>query len=524
MRNQLLLVISIAVLAFLNGEAIAAVGRTAGQFNVSQFGSAQYTIPIWAPPGPRGVQPQISLFYDSGSSKGPLGVGWSLAGLGQISRCAKTVAQDTIAAPVALVAGDGYCLNGARLRLTSGTYGVTGSTYQTEIADFSTITASGTAGNGPASFTVKARNGVTYDYAYDVLAHGTSTALSWFLSKVVDPAGNSLVINYTALTGTAVPYQILWTPTSAGASTYAYTMQFNYGANVPQSSINEYVAGTLVSNTALLTSIEILSGSTVVKDYFLGYQASPLTGREELTSVKECADSAGSNCLSPTTISYEAGAPGVSSTSNTAVASAGATLTTRYDLNGDGYPDLVYIDGSNDVYVSFGTATGYDTPVATGLNTLGNLLLLGNLTGGSEDGMLISISGEWWYYTWNGSSFTGKNTAIPFDSSTYGYQLADINGDGLPDLIDLDVVYNKTTKRSTATVYTRLNTSTNGTPSFSSTVTTAYSLGGLASAQLQTPDTQYGKLRRYDFNGDRLDDLVLLTIAGTSPNYFPAQK
>jgi hypothetical protein len=42
-------------------NAFAAVGRTVGQFAVSPTGSAQYSIPIWTPPGPHGVQPHIAL-------------------------------------------------------------------------------------------------------------------------------------------------------------------------------------------------------------------------------------------------------------------------------------------------------------------------------------------------------------------------------------------------------------------------------------------------------------------------------
>ena len=122
---------------------------------VSPTGSAQYSIPIWIPPGPRGIQPHLALFYDSQSYIGPLGIGWSIAGLSAITRCNKTVAQDTTAAPVALVTSDSYCLDGKRLRLTSGTYGTAGSTYQTEVADFSKVTANGTAGNGPEYFTVQ---------------------------------------------------------------------------------------------------------------------------------------------------------------------------------------------------------------------------------------------------------------------------------------------------------------------------------------------------------------------------------
>jgi RHS repeat-associated protein len=523
--------LSVALLiwfAFFNVAEAQTVGRTPGHFNVSQVGSAQYSIPIWAPPGPRGMQPNISLLYDSGSSIGPLGIGWSLAGLGVITRCNLTTAQDTTPAPVALVTTDGYCMNGKRLRLTGGTYGTAGSTYQTEIADFSNITANLTAGNGPQYFTVQGRNGLTYYYGYtdtngngansEVLANGSTTALTWLLSKVVDRAGNNYVINYlapsTSLSGTSVPNKILWTPVSAGSSSYTYTMQFNYSSNVPQSSINQYVAGTLVSNTELLTSIEILLGSTVVKDYFLTYQGSPLTAREELINVQECADSAKSNCLLPTTINYQAGSPGLSTVSNSALTSSGALLSARYDLNGDGYPDLVYLNGTT-TYVAFGSASGYGAPVSTGISGL----LIGNITGGNQDGILAVKSGVWWYYSWNGSSFVGTSTGLAYDSTAFQYQLADVDGDGRPDLVALYITGPNGLGKYTATVYTRLNTSSGGTPSFSSTLNTANTKGSLVSAQLLTPDMQYAKLRRYDFDGDGRDDVVLQTITGKSPSF-----
>src|ERR1700722_16782005 len=458
-------------LVLLCHDASAAVGRTPGSFAVSQTGSAEYTIPIFAPPGPRGMQPSISLFYDSRSPIGPLGLGWSLGGLGQITRCSKTVAQDTTAAPVALVASDGYCINGNRLRLTAGIYGSAGSVYATEIADFSQITAVGAAGgNGPAYFTVQGRNGLTYQYGYtdtngngansQVLATGTSTASEWLLSKVIDRAVNNYVINYTtlrgAVIGTAVPNTILWTPTSAGGSTYSYKMQFNYSTNVPQSSINKYIGGTQVADPELLSSVEIFVGTTVVKDYFLGYQLSTLTGREELISVEECADSAKSNCLLPTSITYQGGTPGLLTTPHTAVTSSGGGLTTRYDLNGDGYPDLVYA-GTSTMFVAFGSATGYGTPVNTGI-PIGNVLI-GHLTAGPQDAILAVNGGNLGYYSWNGSSFAGTSMGIAYDSTSTGYQLADIDGDGLADLIELSSVYNSFTKQYTQTIYTNLNTS-----------------------------------------------------------------
>jgi len=146
------------------------------------------------------------------------------------------------------------------------------------------ITAHSSAGNGPAYFTVQGKDGLTYQYGFtdangngansQVIASGSSpaTASIWYLSKVIDRSGNNYVINYTAVTGDAVPSVIKWTPASAGASTYNYSMQFGYTSNVAQSSPFKFVAGTVSNNNQLLSSIIISIGSTVLKDYVLGYE------------------------------------------------------------------------------------------------------------------------------------------------------------------------------------------------------------------------------------------------------------
>ncbi len=226
-------------------QRAATAGRTAGSFAVSSSGAATYTIPIWVPSGPKGLQPNIALVYSSHAGNGDVGVGWNLAGLSAITRCNLTYAQDAAPAPVSLLTSDGYCLDGQRLRLTSGTYGTAGSTYQTEIANFENVTAYGTAGNGPSYFIVQTRDGHTLQYgnggSSQVLASGSSTALAWLLNEESDPPGNTLTISYSTATGAAVPSTISWTPTSHGASAYSYQMQFSYGTNVlPPAG---YVAG-----------------------------------------------------------------------------------------------------------------------------------------------------------------------------------------------------------------------------------------------------------------------------------------
>jgi RHS repeat-associated protein len=519
-RRIVVAILSI-ILICLSSAAIANVGRTVGTYAVSPTGAAIYTIPIWAPRGPNGLEPHISLVYSSQQGSGYVGVGWAVAGISSIYRCNLTVAQDGTAAPVALTTGDGLCLDGRRLRLTSGTPDEAGSTYQTEVANFENVTAYETAGNGPSYFVVKAPNGTQYQYGNtadsQVLASGTSTALQWYLNKVTDTAGNTMTIAYCSNnnsyctesgatgSGMAVPAVISWTPISYGATTYSYTMNFNYVTNAEASSIYAYVAGTQVVNTSLLSSITVAYEGGTVKKYALTYQQSPTTEREELFEVEECADSAQTNCLAPTTITYQNGVAGPSTAATSALSGA-SDLTWNYDFNGDGREDLAFCTtGSpSTVEVAFSTGSGYGTPINTGATCAGSLY--GDVLGDGQDGILANNGGTWYYYTWNGSSFSGVSTGVTYDSTSQ-YVLADVNGDGLADLIE-----SKLTTNSNVTIYVRLNNSSGSTISFSTTNSSWFtdSDANITFASI-TSNTAggFGNLRRLDFNGDGRDDLVL---------------
>jgi len=489
--------------------AQAAVGRTAGTFAVSPTGATTYTIPIFAPHGPGGVQPNISLVYNSQSGIGFVGIGWSLAGLSAISRCNHTYAQDGAPAPIALATSDGYCLDGQRLRLTGGTYGGDSSTYQTELANFSLVTAHGAAGNGPAYFTVQGRDGLTYEYgnggSSQVLAGTTGTASMWMLDKVTDRAGNTMAYTYTTATGAALPATISWTPSSYGSTTYNYIMQFNYGANVSYSSYYGYVAGTPVTDTSLLGSITISYAGATIKNYVLSYQIAPNTGRDELIQVQECADSGATNCVAPTKITYQSGAQGVGGAITLGTASGSQpppTVLTAYDLNGDGKTDFVYQDSGGSWWVAFGGSSGFGTPVNTGITNSG--AIIEDVDGSGTDGFLVPVNGNWSYYKWNGSTFSSVSTGVSVDSTVAGsYALADVNGDGLPDLI---------TTRSDGYLYVRLNTSTSSQVSFSSTATRTTQNGYYAIFNSWNT-------RRLDFYGSGQQDLIaLITMPASGQN------
>src|SRR5579883_1613105 len=330
--------------------AKADVGAIPASHTVDRLGGFNYTIPIWLPPGPKDVEPHLALVYDSteddtaadnmplagtsGLDEVPAGAGWVLQGLSMIERVNTTMADDGQAAAPAYAANDAYALDGNRLRLTSiGNYGQDGATYQTQMANFSLITSHGSTGYGPDHWTVQGKDGLTYEYGntsdskVGVPGGASGEIRVWLLDKVSDTYGNTYTVSYVSgasgSAGIAVPKTISWTPSSAGSSTYNYTVSFTYQARASGEAITGYAAGASLENNNLLKTIAVTYGSTQVERYYsLSYTPSQVTSRDLLSSIEECTDSSLSDCLTPTGLAYVQGAAGVAGSSGTALTGA----------------------------------------------------------------------------------------------------------------------------------------------------------------------------------------------------------
>jgi hypothetical protein len=284
-------------------------GSVAGQFSVSQNGAATYSLPIQVPPGVTGLQPQLSVNYNSQDGHGLAGVGWSLGGLSVITRCEATKASDGRRGIVNLDNNDRYCLEGQKLMAFMGSYGQDGTEYRTEIDKFSKIVSYGSAGNGPASFKVWTKGGQIMEYGNTadsrVINTGYTTARQWSLNRISDTTGNTMTVSYfnNPALGLHLPQQIWYGGNpSPGAGTVANRRVDIAYLDRPDKT-TAYVGNQKAQEWFRISKISTYIDTNPIKNYNFTYETSPSTNRSRLSQITEC-DGAGTTCLKPVIFSY----------------------------------------------------------------------------------------------------------------------------------------------------------------------------------------------------------------------------
>ncbi|HZF27213.1 MAG TPA: FG-GAP-like repeat-containing protein, partial [Steroidobacteraceae bacterium] len=522
-KNSAIQLVVCLLTVFVTSTTFAAAGRTVGKASVSSSGSAQYTIPLWVPPGTNRLTPTLALRYSSGTENGVLGIGWSIDGLSAIARCNKTIAQDlTTNAPI-LDVSDGYCLDGNRLRLTGGTYGTAGSTYQTEIETFSKVTAQSAAGNGPAWWEVKRKDGLIYEYGNTTNSRietvNSPTARLWALNRIGDRSGNYIDIEYYEDTtnGSFRPKEIRYTgnatlgfsPDSKVVFVYEtvtrpdpiYKYRFGINGTSIEGQINEFLR---------LDRIDVIdiNSSTTVRTYELTYEASGgAGGRSRLSSIQECN---AADCLAATTLQWINGTPSWSSTEVSAASAVpSGAVSLIGDINGDGRDDIVFsssaTSGGSTWRYMLGTATGFGAEVNTAITNWNQADAQALEWNG--DGMMDVIvpcngTGVWCVLRANGSGFTNVTTTTPSTGSSGGQALfTDIDGDGRDDLVRI---------MNSGQLGLRLGTGAG----FAPTETVAYTITEPQTSwdgNFSDINSRRSRVRRWDFNGDGRGDFMLRT-------------
>jgi RHS repeat-associated protein len=430
-----------------------------GQASVSG-GQASYQIPIDLPPGRNGLQPSVSLSYNSQGGNGLLGVGWSLNAGSAISRCPSTIAQDKPHLPRAVTFSslDRLCLNGQRLVAVpnsngiTGAYGVDRTEYRTEMDSFVKVVQFGDMNSAASYFTVRQPNGrlATYGKTADSkhVLSSASLPLSWQVNEELDPSGNAIIYAYdTSVVGENLIDKITY-------SDDRY-LQFVYEARTDVAK--SYVGKGHILSTRRLKKILVghNTAGTIIQ-YVLTFKSSGISGRSLLSDVTQC-DADGLDCIPATKFNWADTALTYVSEStpiNATVAIEKYTPSGDFDGNGsfdfpgntkDGRPGY-YVDAEEN-YVP----NGHDNSNCFNNNFSSSMVCHNadiNQDGKTDFVNIEPVTNKLRYgvILADNSKIKWTYTGVTFNDGVDSLlAIADFNGDSYPDLLAYDKEYENST-------------------------------------------------------------------------------
>ncbi len=461
-------------------------------------GGLSYEFPLQVPKGRGGMTPDLRLQYNSqqGEDVGFLGYGWSIniPYIEHINR--KGVDQ--------LYTGDDFfysSLDGEIASTSVATmYGA-----KVENGDFRKYEYR--SGN---TWVITDKNGLTYKFgtstASQVYSSATSTQIfRWMLEEIRDPNNNYVKFEYYKDSSQAYPSRIVYT--GSGSTDGIFEVAFIREARSDIATSTR--SGFTVVDKYRINEIQVISNGAWVHKYALGYTTGDNNSRSLLRTITESGlDEASTTIALPANyFTYQASSTGwtASSTWDRPVNWNAARLA---DINGDGLVDIVqkYLTGTpgDKVYINNGTGwtdtAGWTIPVAFDTT---NAVQLADINGdGYADIIKANQSDGQKYVYLNNATTTGwtlqatSTWAFPEFLSTgtstdLGTRIADMNGDGLPDVL-------RSKDGSPPIDRVHLNTGS-GWATSTWTVPTAIAFGG--------SDISTGSLL-IDVNGDQMADIV----------------
>ncbi len=427
---------------FLAGVLIVS-GASPAHAGANPDGSFSHQVPIEIPPGTGGMQPALSLVYNSNAPNGMLGVGWSLAGIPAITRISNGEG-------IHYNGTDTYAGPGGRLVDISGNQTL----YHTEresFADYTPIYSGCPATiepTEPCQWMVLDNNGNKLYFGGDSVNANDSFiealnfpghARVWALSKVEDIHGNYYIIEYNQDNGQFYPKSISYTFNDAGLSAYKI-VEFGYDTSRSDFSPS-FAQSTKVQTNWLLSEIRISTNcgtwvgclnSDLVRKYQLQYDTGISTGRARLTSVQQFGKNGGA--LPAQTFTY---APGDNSfTANNLGTSSIGDLNFSGDFDGDGFSEIVYFNSSGWHMIKPGQGN-YTHKFICGAGS-GSYQQIGDFNGDGAADILQFANGTGWRVL----EITPQGDGCPSHYWTYQnlvnldvVRTGDFNGDGLTDML-----------------------------------------------------------------------------------------
>jgi len=416
------------------------------------IGSFIYSVPIVVLPGTNGMQPSISLNYNSMSSGGWCGIGWDLS-LGKIGRSLKK------GVPT-YTSSDKFHLDGMSIVSSPDGY------WHTELESFYRIEKIPGSTNLEDWWKVTDKSGKVYSYgstansriiAYDQSGQARGI-FEWHLDSISDLHVNSLQITYDQSDpGVLYPSQILYTKHNGEIIGQSRIIDL---ISVPRPDvIVSYAGGFFSKMTKRLSEIHVKLGGELKRKYVLTYGLSSDSQLSLLSNVT-LYGSDGISSMPSYNFTYQSNNQKGFVNNNAwllpiPLASLGGTeLGTRIvDINGDVFPDIIrsQVGWGQASYRNTGSGWVQDNtwlpPVAVPFVSSTGTDLGTRIVDVNGDGLpdIIRSQAGWGQiaYRNTGAGWVQDNTwlppaAIPFANNSgrdLGVRIFDINGDGLPDIV-----------------------------------------------------------------------------------------
>jgi len=328
------------------------VGAIPGAIDVSPMGAATYTIPIEVVPGTQGMQPNLSIVYNSMGGMGLLGMKWDLAGLSAITRCGKNNYYDENITAVQFNNNDRFSLDGERLLIISGgSYGAVGGVYAAEMEDFMRVVSYGGYTGSPDYFKVYTDDGAILEYgntndSKHKLGSTAQTILSWYINKISDADGNYMTFYYNTTPNNEITVDSITYTGNTGITPYA-KVTFSYTTIAdPYGRNTFFIAGYEVLQSKLIADIKVLYNNSIVRKYQFSYFYNFHEGRTARLYDVVLYGDGGTEQLNKTIIDWGIETQGFEQRSFNINIESGERILTG-DFDGDGFVDILVCKKNN---------------------------------------------------------------------------------------------------------------------------------------------------------------------------------
>lgn len=248
------------------------VGTTQAYLDVGNDGSANFVVPIELPPGTAGLQPDISVSYNSNAGSGVMGMGWNISGMSAIYRIPKTMDPNGFTQGVQFDNQDAFALDGNPLvELSPGV-------FRTSLETFSRVTVLASNANGPVAFQVETKGGLIIEYGVtddSRLVHSldNTKVIASYINKVSDRNGNYYTYTYfnNPTSGEFRIDRIEYTANDQANIQLYNKVKFVYEQKATKDICDKYFLGSLQADNVLLKEIRITCEGTLFHKYVFNY-------------------------------------------------------------------------------------------------------------------------------------------------------------------------------------------------------------------------------------------------------------